>query len=76
MDGERATVGTVNFDYRSLFLHFEDGLYFAENRAVAKLEQDMRETFKICREISLEDTKKTIVGRVFDSMLVMIAPLL
>ena len=55
---------------------FEDGLYFAENRAVAKLEQDMRETFRICREISLEDTKKTIVGRVFDSMLVMIAPLL
>lgn len=76
VDGERATVGTVNFDYRSLFLHFEDGLYFAENRAVAKLEQDMRETFRICREISLEDTKKTIVGRVFDSMLVMIAPLL
>ena len=76
VDGQRATVGTVNFDYRSLFLHFEDGLYFAENKAVTELEQDMRDTFRICREVKLEDTKKTFVGRIVDSVLVMIAPLL
>jgi hypothetical protein len=59
-----------------LFLHFEDGLYFAENKAVTELEQDMRDTFRICREVKLEDTKKTFVGRIVDSVLVMIAPLL
>ncbi len=76
IDGQRATVGTVNFDYRSLFLHFEDGLYFAENRAVEDLEKDMRETFRECRELGEEDTRRTMVGRLVDSLLVTIAPLL
>lgn len=76
IDGQRATVGTVNFDYRSLFLHFEDGLYFAENRAVEDLEKDMRKTFRECRELGEEDTRRTMVGRLVDSLLVTIAPLL
>ena len=76
IDGQRATVGTVNFDYRSLFLHFEDGLYFAENRAVEELEQDMRETFRECRELGEGDRGKTMVGRLVDSVLHVIAPLL
>ena len=76
IDGQRATVGTVNFDYRSLFLHFEDGLYFAENKAVADLEMDMRNTFKECRELGEEDTRRTMVGRLVDSLLIAIAPML
>lgn len=76
IDGKRATVGTVNFDYRSLFLHFEDGVYYAENKAVTDLEKDMKETFRVCREVTLENTKKTIVGRLFDSLLEVVAPLL
>ena len=33
-DDEYAVVGTINFDYRSLYLHFENAVYFANCPAV------------------------------------------
>ena len=30
VDDRYATVGTVNLDYRSLFLHFEDGVWLCD----------------------------------------------
>lgn len=75
VDGQSATVGTVNFDYRSLFLHFEDGVFFAENKAVTDLLKDMRATFRICREVKLEDTKKSTMGAVVDSVLHLFGPM-
>ena len=76
IDGKCASVGTVNFDYRSLFLHFEDSVYFSENQAVKELEKDMLRTFDKCKEIKIEDTHKTAVGIAVDSALRLIAPIL
>ncbi len=75
-DDNKAIVGTVNFDYRSLFLHFEDAVYFAGCPAVKDLMEDMKETFKVCHEVTEEDRKQTMFGRFFDSVLVLMAPLL
>jgi cardiolipin synthase len=75
-DDNKAIVGTVNFDYRSLFLHFEDAVYFAGCPAVGDLMNDMKETFKVCHEVTLEDRKQNVFGRFFDSVLVLMAPLL
>ena len=33
-DDRKAVVGTINLDYRSLYLHFEDGVYFYRNQIV------------------------------------------
>ena len=76
IDGKCASVGTVNFDYRSLFLHFEDSVYFSENQAVKELEKDMLRTFDKCKEIKIEDTHKTALGIAVDSALRLIAPIL
>lgn len=68
-DGERAIVGTVNFDYRSLYHHFENAVYFSERAAVAALELDYTQTFaqsKLCTE---EDVKIGFFGRLWDGVL-------
>jgi len=76
VDGKYATVGTVNFDYRSLFLHFENGVFFADCSAVKALEEDMRQTFEVSHRIEDGDIKVSAVGRVFDSVLGVMAPML
>ncbi|MCM1055069.1 MAG: cardiolipin synthase [Bacteroides sp.] len=57
-DDIRAAVGSINLDYRSLFLHFECGCYFYGSPIVHKVEEDIQETLKQCGEITLEECKK------------------
>ena len=33
-DDEIAVVGTINLDYRSLYLHFEDGVWIYRNQVI------------------------------------------
>ncbi len=68
-DGECAVVGTINFDYRSLYMHFEDGVYFSGCDAVATVERDCEETFALSRLCTKENTKRGMVGRLIDSIL-------
>lgn len=76
-DGEKAAVGTVNFDYRSFYLHFECGAYFCGCPTAADIERDYRKTLEECTEITREDCRryplwKKLIGRA----LRIIAPLL
>lgn len=74
-DGEVATVGTVNMDYRSLYLHFEDGVFLYKVPEIEKIYEDCKSLFK--NEVS--DQYKT--GRkselsIIGCVLRIIAPLL
>lgn len=44
-DDHKGIVGTINFDYRSLVHHFEDGIYMYKTEAVSQLKEDMDRTF-------------------------------
>ena len=68
-DDECAVVGTINFDYRSLYHHFENAVYIAGCKAVDDVKRDAVETFAISRERTLENTKRNIFGRLLDSVL-------
>ena len=69
-DGTSAVVGTINFDYRSLFLHFENGVYFSHvDGALAALIRDYDETFAVSKLCTPENTKRNIFGRLLDSVL-------
>ncbi|TCL54440.1 cardiolipin synthase [Kineothrix alysoides] len=57
-DDEKAVVGTVNLDYRSLYHHFECGVYLYRNEAVADVEADFAKTLKSCIEINMAYYKK------------------
>lgn len=57
-DDKRATVGSINLDYRSLFHHFECGVYLYQNETVSEIEMDFQETLKYCKELTLAEYKK------------------
>ena len=58
VDGEKAVVGTVNLDYRSLYHHFECGVILYQSREIERIEQDMQDTLGKCIEITTGDYKK------------------
>lgn len=68
-DDECAVVGTINLDYRSLFHHFENAVYFCGSQAIFDIKRDCEETFAVSRERTLENTKRGVFGRVIDSVL-------
>ena len=71
-----AGVGTVNLDYRSLFLHFECNALFYKGSMTETVKQDFLTTQKACREVKLRDTRRSPLNRLLDQLLRIIAPLM
>lgn len=51
-DGETATVGTINLDFRSLYLHFENGAYLYGYDCIKDIQNDFEETFAVSNEVT------------------------
>lgn len=51
-DGREATVGTINLDYRSLYHHFECGVYLYDTDCISQIEEDFQRTCKKCRTVT------------------------
>lgn len=76
-DDAVATVGTINMDFRSLYLHFECGVWMFNSGTIYEIKEDFEKTLEECNEITLEEIEKTgVVKRLFQSVLRLIAPLL
>lgn len=77
MDDTVATVGTINFDYRSLYLHFECGVWMFNSGTIYEIKDDYIRTLEECDEITLEEIGKTSgIKRLGQSILRLFAPLL
>lgn len=59
VDGKIATVGTINLDYRSLFLHSENGCLLYETDSIKDIVQDFEDTFRISEQIILDKYNAT-----------------
>lgn len=68
------TIGTVNLDYRSLFLHFENNSIFYKSKILFELKKDYLETLKKCKIVKVK--KKNIINYFNDGLLRLIAPML
>ena len=76
-DDEVAVVGSINLDYRSLYLHFENGVWLYNTPSVIQVREDFLETVQVCAEMSLEEYGNLPLYRRFKwSVLRLIAPLL
>ena len=70
-------VGTINLDYRSLYHHYECGIYLHKTRALEELAADFADTFAKCQEITLEEARHLPIGyRIGGKLLKAFAPLL
>ena len=68
-DDECAVVGTINMDYRSLYHHFENAVYFADCAAVLDVKKDCEETFLLSKLCTESYPKRNLIGRLLDSLL-------
>ncbi len=72
-----ATVGTVNLDYRSLYHHFECGVWMYNTQIIPKIKADFHESFARSREITKEYLAQTSLPRRFiRSIFKIFAPLM
>ena len=74
-DDKRATVGTLNMDYRSLYLHFECGCYFEDHKVIEDIKKDTLETIEKSRLVN-NDKKPGHVRSFWQSILRLFAPLM
>ncbi len=76
-DDQVATVGTINFDYRSLYLHFECGTLHYRNRVVEQVRDDFLATQEQCRRITEYRTDRiSLIREVYYAVLRLLAPLM
>ena len=75
-DDTVGVVGTINLDYRSLFLHFENAVWMYKVPALADLKKDMIETIEKSHIVYKENVHTKGLGAVLDGMLRVMAPLM
>ncbi|MDO5540835.1 MAG: cardiolipin synthase [Eubacteriales bacterium] len=75
-DDHTATVGTTNLDFRSLYLHFECGVWMYDSKAVLQVKQDFMDTLGQCHQILPEECKGNLATRLFQDFLRVFAPLM
>ena len=76
-DDRRAVVGTINLDYRSLYLHFECAAYMEDVPAVGDILRDFRSTEEQCQRITMQDVnRQKLITRLAGAVLKVIAPLM
>lgn len=76
-DNDTATVGSINLDYRSLYLHFECGVFIYNNQVVRDIEIDFQKTLKQCHEVTAEELRKIpLAVRMEGHVLRLVAPLM
>lgn len=76
-DDIHAVVGTINLDYRSLYLHHECAAYLYKVKAIEDIIRDFESTFKLCDQVTMEDIKKRgMLSRLLGAVLKVAAPLM
>ena len=76
-DQEKAVVGTINLDYRSLYHHFECATYLYRVSCIPEIEADFQNTLAKCREVTPETIRnEKITYKILGAVMKLIAPLM
>ncbi len=76
-DDEYGVVGTINMDYRSLYLHFECAIWLYQCPSVLDIKQDFIDTLKVCKQVTIQEVRRVpFVRTLLGSVLRVLSPLL
>ncbi len=76
-DDNIAIVGSANTDYRSYFLHFENGCLMYKTSEIDKIKQNFLDAIEKSHEVTMEDSNQTLVlVRILRAILNIFIPLL
>lgn len=77
VDDDMGIVGTINLDYRSLYLHFECGVWMYKTKSVLQMRKDYLKTLESCYQVSNLDYRRIKwYVRLSGSVLRIFAPLM
>ena len=76
IDDEYVTIGTVNLDYRSLYLHFECGVWLYQSKIVKEVKEDYLKTIDESTKVYLTKKKRSYLYRLWMQILKAFAPLM
>lgn len=75
-DDEIATVGTINLDYRSLYLHFECGIYMKDTNVIKDIKKDFEDSFKESHKVDEKEAKNGLFKGLWQAILRLFAPMM
>ncbi len=76
-DDQYAVVGTINMDFRSLYLHFECGVWMQNTPIIEEIKNDFIETSQKCIKITHDDLRQIgFLKILFGLILRVFAPLM
>ena len=75
-DDKISTVGTINLDYRSLYLHFECGVYIMNHKVIKDIKKDFETTLRESHRVTKSETKTGFFKTLWHAILRMFAPIL
>jgi cardiolipin synthase len=76
-DDVMGIVGSINLDYRSLYFHFECGVWLYKTKSVKQIKDDFDATFEHCRQITLDECKNVkLLKRIIRGFFRLFAPLM
>ena len=75
-DDNIATVGTINMDYRSLYLHFECGCYFENVDVIKDIKKDLTQTIEKSHQITEKEAIPNLLKATWQALLRLVAPLM
>ena len=75
-DDIHAVVGTINLDYRSLYLHYECAAYLYRVDALKDIREDFEKTMEVSMQVTREMVRSSIIGRLVGRLLKVAAPLM
>ena len=76
-DDKCGVVGTINLDYRSLYLHYECAAYLYKVPALEDIKADFSATMAKSQKVTMEDVRKrSLLSRFTAALLKVLAPLM
>ncbi len=75
-DDEAAVVGTINLDFRSLYHHFENGVFLYKCRAIADIAKDFEDMLPRCTEMTEIYRHRSKALRIGQIILRLFAPMM
>lgn len=75
-DDRQAVVGSINLDYRSLTLHFENACLFVDHPVIPAVKKDFEDTLPRCEEVEVRHHRFNVLYELYLGLLRLFAPLM
>ena len=75
-DDRTAAVGTLNLDYRSLYLHFENGIYLYNVKEIKEIQDDYLKTIEKCHQMTEKESTFGVFKTAMISIVRIFAPMM